>query len=156
MLPQSAAQHPPFPALVLLHTSNGQGAQDWLYAQRLRERGSRSCRVDARIGVMGFSKGGIAALYAAFRPVTDAGSRDGRSFALHLAYYPWCGLRLRDPLTTGAPVLIQTGALDDLVPPQRCAGLIAASRGPKGSCPRTRLRSSGAPLASGPSGRGVG
>ena len=39
---------------------------------------------------------------------------------------------LAQPVTTGAPVLIQSGALDDLVPPHRCAELMAASRGPQG------------------------
>jgi dienelactone hydrolase len=90
-------------------------------------------RIDpGRIGVMGFSKGAIAALYAAYRDVARAVAPAERRFALHVAYYPWCGLRLRRPVTTGAPVLIQTGALDDLVPPRRCADLIGASRGPQG------------------------
>ena len=172
-LPPAGTGRAPYPALVLLHTSNGQGSQDWLYAQRLSEQGvavlaidsfskrgvshtvrdqtlvstasmladaygaldllSRDPRIDpARIGVMGFSKGGIAALYAVYQPVAARASPNGRRFALHIAYYPWCGMRLREPVTTGAPVLIQTGALDDLVPPERCAELISASRGPKG------------------------
>ena len=81
---------------------------------------------------MGFSKGAIAALYAAYQPVVARASPSGARFALHIAYYPWCGLRLYESLTTGAPVLIQTGALDDLVPPERCSELIATSRGPAG------------------------
>ncbi|MEQ8354017.1 MAG: dienelactone hydrolase family protein [Kiloniellaceae bacterium] len=164
----------PYPAIVLLHSSNGQGSQDWLYAKRLTAQGIAVLAVDSfsardvshtvrdqtlvstasmlsdaygalsrlsadpridprRIGVMGFSKGGIAALYAAYRPVQRQAAPDGRRFALHIAYYPWCGLRLRQPETTGAPVLIQSGALDDLVPPERCAALIEASRGPPDS-----------------------
>lgn len=178
-LPPPGVGAPPYPALVLLHTSNGQGSQDWLYARRLSDVGiavlaidsfdgrgvshtvrdqtlvstasmladafggldvlSSDPRIDpARIGVLGFSKGAIAALYAAYRPVAARASRSGRRFALHLAYYPWCGLRLYEPMTTGAPVLIQTGALDDLVPPERCAELIAASRGAEGP-PNMRL-----------------
>lgn len=174
VLPEGEVRQPPFPALVLLHTSNGQGAQDWLYAKRLSALGIAVLAVDsfssrgvsrtvrdqtlvstasmladayggldalaadpridpAHIGVMGFSKGGIAALYAAYRPVQEKASRHGRAFALHVAYYPWCGLRLREPETTGAPVLIQTGALDDLVPPRRCRELIAISRSPAGA-----------------------
>lgn len=178
-LPPPGVGAPPYPALVLLHSSNGQGSQDWLYARRLSEAGiavlavdsfdgrgvshtvrdqtlvstasmladafggldvlSADPRIDpARIGVLGFSKGAIAALYAAYRPVAARAARSSRRFALHLAYYPWCGLRLHEPVTTGAPVLIQTGALDDLVPPERCAELIAASRGAAGP-PNMRL-----------------
>lgn len=172
-LPVPAAAPRSVPALVLLHTSNGQGSQDWLYAKRFRERGIAVLAVDSfsardvshtvrdqtlvstasmladayaglaylsddpridpeRIGVMGFSKGGIAALYSAYVPVQKRASENGRAFALHIAYYPWCGMLLRKPVTTGAPVLIQSGALDDLVPPRRCAELIASSRGPEG------------------------
>ena len=179
-LPQDGGAGLPYPAIVLLHTSNGQGSQDWLYAKRLSEAGiavlavdsfsardvshtvrdqtlvstasmlsdaygglaalATDPRIDAeRIGVMGFSKGGIAALYAAYQPVQEQASPGGQRFALHIAYYPWCGLRLNRPQTTGAPVLIQTGALDDLVPPERCAELIAASRAPDGGHPDMRL-----------------
>lgn len=172
-LPTQASGSGAVPALVLLHTSNGQGSQDWLYLKRLRDEGiavlaidsftsrgvshtvrdqtlvssasmladayaglallSADRRIDSRrIGVMGFSKGGIAALYAVYRPLQRLASKGGEAFALHVAYYPWCGLRLHRALTTGAPVLIQVGALDDLVPPERCAELIAATRGPQG------------------------
>jgi len=173
ILPRAKNAQPPYPALVLLHTSNGQGAQDWLYAKRLSEAGvavlaldsftardvretvrdqtlvstasmladaygglarlRRDPRIDpARIGVMGFSKGGIAALYAAYESVRARAAVGEEAFALHIAYYPWCGLRLANATTTGAPVLIQTGARDDLVPPEHCAELIAASRGLQG------------------------
>lgn len=172
-LPEDTEAGAPYPALVLLHTSNGQGSQDWLYAKRFRELGiavlavdsfsardvshtvrdqtlvstasmladayaaldhlSGDARIDpARIGVIGFSKGGIAALYAAYQPIKERTAKRDRGFALHVAYYPWCGMRLRRSVTTGAPVLIQSGALDDLVPPKRCAELIEATRGPQG------------------------
>ena len=173
VLPESETFKPPYPALVLLHTSNGQGSQDWLYAQRLREEGVAVLAVDSfsprdvdhtvrdqtlvstasmladaygglrflladpridprRIGVIGFSKGGIAALYAGYEAIRQKLAFAEARFALHVAYYPWCGLRLRRPVTTGAPILIQSGALDDLVPPERCAELAAATRGPEG------------------------
>lgn len=172
-LPPGADTEVPVPALVLLHTSNGQGSQDWHYMRRLRGEGvavlavdsfttrgvartvkdqtlvseasmladafaglshlRRDPRIDARrIGVVGFSKGGIAALYSAYREVQRQASPDGGAFALHVAYYPWCGLHLRRPVTTGAPVLIQVGALDDLVPPRQCADLAAETHGPQG------------------------
>jgi dienelactone hydrolase len=171
ILPDSATVSPPYPALVLLHSSNGQGSQDWLYARRLREEGIAVLAVDSfsardvshtvrdqtlvsaasmlsdafaalrllqadpridpgRIGVIGFSKGGIAALYSVYQSVQARAAAASEHFALHIAYYPWCGLRLAEMTTTGAPVLIQSGALDDLVPPQRCAELITASEVP--------------------------
>ncbi|WP_299392921.1 dienelactone hydrolase family protein [Pelagibius sp.] len=173
VLPEDGNFKAPYPALVLLHTSNGQGSQDWLYAQRLREEGVavlaidsfsprdvdhtvrdqtlvstasmladayaglrfllRDPRIDPRlVGVIGFSKGGIAALYAGYESIREKLAMAEARFALHIAYYPWCGLRLRRPVTTGAPILIQSGALDDLVPPERCAELAAATRGPEG------------------------
>lgn len=173
VLPDKSRFAPPYPGMVLLHTSYGQGSQDWFYAKRLTDRGIAVLAVDsfsargvshtvrdqtlvseasmladayagldlfyddprvdpARIGVMGFSKGGIAAVYSAYAPIRDRLAREGRTFALHIAYYPWCGLLLRQSVTTGAPVLIQSGALDDVVPVELCEELAAASRGPTG------------------------
>lgn len=85
-------------------------------------------RIDAnRVAVFGFSKGGIAALYSAFERLRAAAG--GRRFAAHVAHYPWCGLTLRDPVTTGAPVLIQIGGDDDITPPAPCRDLAAAMEG---------------------------
>lgn len=75
-----------------------------------------------RIAVLGFSKGGIAALYSAFERVREAAR--GRRFAAHVAHYPWCGLMLRGPVTTGAPVLIQSGGNDDIAPAGLCRELV--------------------------------
>jgi len=153
------------PALVLLHTSFGQGAQDKLYADAFtamgfavlavnsfKPRGVSSTTQDqtlvtesammadayaaldflshrpgidrSRIGVVGFSKGGIAALYASLRSVRNALARDGQAFAAHVAYYPWCGLRFLTPRTTGAPILIQSGGADEITPPAMCRDLL--------------------------------
>jgi dienelactone hydrolase len=174
LLPHETRFAPPYPALVMLHTSGGQGTQDWSYAGRFAELGLAVLAVDSfsgrgvgktikdptlvsaasmladgfaalaalradpridrrRIGIIGFSKGAITALYAAYEPVRRRLAPAGAAFAAHLAYYPWCGLRLNRPVTTGAPVLIQVGALDDVVPAERCRELIAASRGPNGA-----------------------
>jgi dienelactone hydrolase len=74
--------------------------------------------------VIGFSKGGIAALYASLRSVREALAHDGQAFAAHIAYYPWCGLRFLSPRTTGAPILIQSGGADEITPPGLCRDLI--------------------------------
>jgi dienelactone hydrolase len=174
LLPDQARFAPPYPALVMLHTSGGQGTQDWSYTGRFAELGLAVLAVDSfsgrgvsktikdptlvgaasmladgfaalaalgadpridprRIGIIGFSKGAITALYAAYEPIRRRLAPPGAAFAAHLAYYPWCGLRLNQPVTTGAPVLIQSGALDDVVLAERCQELITASRGPRGA-----------------------
>ena len=163
--PDPALFPPPWPAMVILHTSNGQGTQDWDYAARLRDMGVAALAVDSfsgrgvdktvddltavstssmlvdayaalgrlaadsrvdpgRIGVLGFSKGGVAALYAAFeRYRATQAVQAGQRFALHVAYYPWCGVSLLDLRTTGAPVMIHMGARDSVSPPPLCETL---------------------------------
>ncbi|MBX6321491.1 MAG: dienelactone hydrolase family protein, partial [Rhodospirillaceae bacterium] len=163
MLPRSGT--PPFPAVVILHGAQGQGMQDWHYADVLTGAGFAALAIDSfgprgiertvadqtlvteaqmmadayaglaalrrdsridpqRIAVLGFSKGGTAALYAALARVRDSLAPDGRGFAAHIAYYPWCGLQPRAPATTGAPVLIQIGKRDDVTPAALCEALV--------------------------------
>ena len=71
----------------------------------------------ARIGIMGFSWGGVVTLLSATRRVSEAMRGDGPGFAAHAAFYPvvWAynvapGMELDD--LTGAPVLIQCGGAD--------------------------------------------
>lgn len=156
----------PVPAMVLLHTSFGQGVHDQQYADLFTAMGFAVLAVDSfqprgvstttqeqtlvtefsmvadayaalaylstqpgidksRIGVIGFSKGGIAALYASLESVRDALTRHGESFAAHVAYYPWCGLRFLTPRTTGAPILIQSGGADEVTPTLSVPGTVA-------------------------------
>ncbi len=80
-------------------------------------------RVDPeRIAVLGFSKGGIAALYSAFERVRVAAG--AAPFAAHVAHYPWCGLQLLEPRTTGAPILLQIGDSDSVTPLAFCETLV--------------------------------
>jgi dienelactone hydrolase len=71
----------------------------------------------ARIGIMGFSWGGVVSLLGAARRFADAWRGDGAGFAAHAAFYPvlWSFMRggamSLSPLT-GAPVLVQTGSAD--------------------------------------------
>jgi dienelactone hydrolase len=82
-----------------------------------------------RIAVIGFSKGGVAALYSAMTEVAEALSGPSSPrFAAHIAYYPWCGLSLLEPHTTGAPILIQMGEKDTLTSPAQCRELVDAVR----------------------------
>ena len=76
----------------------------------------------ARIGIMGFSWGGVVTLLCAMRRHREAFGGDLPPFAAHAANYPVCwaygrvpALSLEDP--TGAPILIQTGEADAYDPP---------------------------------------
>ncbi len=156
---------PPYPAIILLHSSWGFSAQESFYANVFKELGlavyaidsftSRGVvrtstdqslvssasmiqdayqvldylntepRVDAnKVAVMGFSKGGIVALYSAFNMVNQAINNNKQTFAAHIAYYPWCGIRLSNMSTTGAPILVQGGDKDIITPVKKCEQLI--------------------------------
>ncbi len=155
----------PFPAIVILHGAQGQGAQDFHYAALLRAHGFASLAIDSftgrgvrrtvedptlvsesamiadafaglralktderidgeRIAVLGFSKGGIAALYSAFDALAARIAPDGARFAAHAAFYPWCGLQPYRTATTGRPVLIVGGDADRVAPVAACAALV--------------------------------
>ncbi len=78
-------------------------------------------RIDsARIGVIGFSRGGQVALYSALEPLRRAVIDGDLRFAVHVALYPSCSIPYRARQVTGAPMLILLGAADDYTPPQPC------------------------------------
>jgi dienelactone hydrolase len=84
-----------------------------------------------RIGVMGFSWGGVVTLLSAARRFADPLRGDGPGFAAHCAHYPVCWAYEADPrmaLTglTGAPILIQTGSADTYDHPDAGERLVAA------------------------------
>jgi dienelactone hydrolase len=87
-------------------------------------------RIDpARIAVMGFSRGGGAAHWAAmdrFREMHAA--RSPARYALHIAFYPTCNRDLRGALAIGAPVRIVHGTADDYVPIDACRDLVGRLR----------------------------
>ena len=156
---------PPYPAVVLLHSSWGFSAQESFYANKFKQLGIAVFAIDSftprgvektsvdqslvssasmikdayqvleylhtdpkikadKVAVMGFSKGGIVALYSAFNSVNLAINEHTQSFAAHIAYYPWCGIRLHDMSTTGMPILIQGGERDVITPVKKCQQLI--------------------------------
>lgn len=82
-----------------------------------------------RIGIMGFSWGGVVTLLSAVKANAERhlGADDG--FAAHAAFYPVCwaydqvpGLELTG--LTGAPLMIHTGEADAYDPPGAAQGLI--------------------------------
>lgn len=79
--------------------------------------------VDAsRVALVGFSYGGMSAVFAAYRQVVDAYA-PARTFAAHVAFYGPCIARFEDPATTGAPVLMLWGERDEIMDAQACSGL---------------------------------
>jgi dienelactone hydrolase len=78
-------------------------------------------RIDpARIGVMGFSKGGQVALYTSLEPLRRAVIDGDLRFAAHIALYPSCSLPYIAKQVTGAPILILAGGADDYTPAAHC------------------------------------
>ncbi len=86
-----------------------------------------------RIGIMGFSWGGVVTLLSATHRHADILSEGGPVFAAHSAFYPVCWAYARVPalaLTdlTGAPILIQTGDADTYDAPDGGERLLALLR----------------------------
>ncbi|MCJ2058205.1 dienelactone hydrolase family protein [Methylobacterium sp. J-048] len=80
-------------------------------------------RVDpARVAVMGFSRGGQAALYAGLSRFDAAWNRSGITPALYLPVYPDCAIRFRDDTAVVArPIRMFGGGGDDYNPAASCA-----------------------------------
>lgn len=78
-------------------------------------------RIDAaRIGIMGFSRGGQVALYTALEPIRRGVIEDDLRFAVHVAFYPPCNTLYVSDRITGAPVRFMLGASDDYTPAFAC------------------------------------
>jgi dienelactone hydrolase len=82
-----------------------------------------------RIGIMGFSWGGIVSMLSATRRAVHRFAKDGREFAAHAPLYPVCWTYNQTPgfefdTLTGAPVFIQSGADDLYDDPDSCAQLV--------------------------------
>ncbi|MEM8843416.1 MAG: dienelactone hydrolase family protein [Pseudomonadota bacterium] len=164
-LPNPQYFSPPYPAIVLLHSSWGLSSQEWLYANEFKDMGIATLAIDSfsprdvgktsrdqtlvssasmikdayatleyistnpefdenKVAVMGFSKGGIVAMYSVIDQVRAASTNTDLRFNAHIAYYPWCGMAINNMKTTGAPVLIQAGAKDIVTPLKACRELI--------------------------------
>lgn len=84
-------------------------------------------RIDpSRIAIMGFSKGGISALYSSMDRFQEHYAPQGVKFAAHLAFYPACNLRhIDDTKVSKSPVRIFHGVADDYVLIGPCRDYIA-------------------------------
>lgn len=79
-------------------------------------------RIDrVRIGIMGFSKGGVSALMTAHeRLLQGKGLPDGLRYALHIPIYPTCYVHYHQPRTTGAPIYLLLGGADTYAGVEPC------------------------------------
>jgi dienelactone hydrolase len=85
----------------------------------------------ARIGIMGFSWGGVVSMLSATEASRRMFANDAQKFAAHAPLYPACWLYNTMPGfdfhdLTGAPVFIQTGADDLYDDPDGCERLVAS------------------------------
>jgi dienelactone hydrolase len=94
-----------------------------------------------RIGVMGFSWGGVLSMLTATRAVSRRYLRNGERFAAHAPLYPVCwlynnapGYEFRD--LTGAPILLQCGAADAYDEPDSAEKLLASLDSSDRACVR--------------------
>ncbi len=81
-----------------------------------------------RIAVMGFSRGGVAALYSTLEPFRLAATEGDLRFAAHVAFYPSCGISYDAEHLDDAPVLVLVGGKDDYTPAEPCINYVATLR----------------------------
>ena len=73
-----------------------------------------------RIGVIGFSRGGSAAINSALEPIRRAVIDDDLRFAAHVAVYPGCSVPFVSADLDGSPILMLLGGKDDYTPASFC------------------------------------
>jgi dienelactone hydrolase len=83
-------------------------------------------RVDpSRIVLMGFSRGGQAALYASLKRFNQLWNRSGIEYAAYIPFYPDCVTTfLADTDVASRPIRIFGGALDDYNPISACKAYV--------------------------------
>jgi dienelactone hydrolase len=87
-------------------------------------------RIDpARIAVMGFSKGGVVALYSALTRFQRLHGPAGARFAHHIAFYPGCYYTfVGDLAVSDRPIRLFHGTADDLAPIEPCRAYVERLR----------------------------
>jgi dienelactone hydrolase len=73
-----------------------------------------------RIGVIGFSRGGSAAINSALEPFRQAVIGGDLRFAAHVALYPGCAVPYVAKRLDGSPILMLLGGKDDYTPASLC------------------------------------
>jgi dienelactone hydrolase len=74
-----------------------------------------------KVVMMGFSRGGQAALFASLQRFNDMWNKSGIQFAAHIPFYADCGTTyIEDEITTGKPIQLHHGKADDYNPLASC------------------------------------
>lgn len=83
-------------------------------------------RIDpARIALMGFSRGGQAALYASVKRFQRMHSSAGQEFAAYIPFYPGCNTAFKeDEDVANKPIRLFHGDADDYVPVAPCRAYV--------------------------------
>ena len=81
-----------------------------------------------RIGVMGFSRGGIVALDTALEPFRRGVIDGDLRFAVHIPFYPDCDVNYVSAHLDGSPILMLLGGKDDYTPAAPCVTYADALR----------------------------
>ena len=99
-------------------------------AYRALEVLAKHPRVDSsKIVLMGFSRGGQAALYASVTRFNQLWNKSGLTFAAYLPFYPDCGTTyLSDARVAGQPIRIFQGTSDDYNPIAPCRSYVLKLR----------------------------
>ena len=77
-----------------------------------------------RIGVMGYSMGGISTTLAAYEKIAQYCSKGKARFALHVPFYAPCIIHLENGSGTGAPIVCLWGEENETTPKSRCEELV--------------------------------
>jgi dienelactone hydrolase len=79
-----------------------------------------------RIAIMGFSKGGIVALYSSMQRFQDLYLEKGLKFAAHIPFYASCSSEfIDDTKISKVPLRLIHGTADDYTPLAACKGYVA-------------------------------
>jgi dienelactone hydrolase len=73
-----------------------------------------------RIGVVGFSRGGIVALDTALEPFRQGVIDGDLRFAVHIPFYPSCDINFVSAHLDGSPILMLLGGKDNYTPAPPC------------------------------------
>jgi dienelactone hydrolase len=95
-------------------------------AYRALELLAKHPRIDpARIALMGFSRGGQAALYASLKRFQRMHGPEGVEFAAYLPFYAPCNTRyIEDSEVSDKPIRLFHGTVDDYVPVAPCRAYV--------------------------------
>lgn len=99
-------------------------------AYRALELLSKHPRIDpARIGIMGFSRGGQAVLYASLKRFQRMHGPGGVEFAAYIPFYVFCSITYIDDIeVSNRPIRLFHGSADDWVPVAPCRAYVERLR----------------------------